>query len=41
MGGLMNDTFDVDNTSLSTLSGLAKRQLEIEQEIKERRAQTS
>lgn len=35
MGGLMNDTFDVDNTSLSTLSGLAKRQLEIEREIKE------
>jgi len=29
----MNDTFDVDNTHLSTLSSLAKKQLEIEQEL--------
>lgn len=31
----MNDSFDIDNTDLSTLSNLAKRQLQIEQEIEE------
>lgn len=32
---MMNDTFDIDDSTLSTLSSLAKKQLELEQEIED------